>query len=751
MMSYDARHFRPTAYLLMLIGVIGYAIAAESFLVLAVGVIGVLSNALLVRSGRFKPIPRVIANGVTLLAAGYGYYEIHILEQVPVLEIGKFLLVMQLVKLWELRGNRDWVFILSLLSPLLMVAGLMNTASIWFGISLAVYLCVWLYCCLLFHLKLEADAATAALPVPGEKSSPEAFRQDQRGLGRSMRKLTLAMGIVGAAGAITVFVVFPRGNSGVLGPLQQFHASLTGFSDSVTFGDVNAIQQNHERVAYVKVWHNGKLVEGTETLLLRGGTLDVYRPSRGSTTWQWIHPAPLPQGYPAAAGKTVPLSEDRPTDTWRQEFTLWPNGSHSLFALPGVIEFTPTETVGRLAYSPIDDTLHVGARRDRLEYTVISSNTLGDARSEFFGLLPAEMRRQHPAVYEFARRPEVSGAATGGASLADRRGTRDEPSPLDAQIADNIERYLQTNFQYTLDLTNDEALAGREPLEMFLTRWKKGHCEYFAGAMALMCQTLGIQSRVVIGFKIGDDDYNDFTHSYTITQANAHAWVEVRTTDGWKTFDPTSSRDADGPRGGARTKFKQLLEFLEFHYGNAVIAYDTESREGVLSWLQAKVADLTNKVSDTATSVGDRLSDTSRTWLIAVIALGSIVAISVIRAIERRVALMKRAQRIGIESLPQERRIRLAEQLGFYDDLLQLLEDRRITRAPQLTPLEFSRSLAFLPTDVYDTVLRLTLLFYEVRFGGAQLSAGKQKHLRAVLNRLKSELDQANIKAQTAH
>ena len=58
-----------------------------------------------------------------------------------------------------------------------MVAGLMNTASIWFGLSLAIYLCVWLYCCLLFHLKLEADAATAALPVPGEKSSPEAFRR----------------------------------------------------------------------------------------------------------------------------------------------------------------------------------------------------------------------------------------------------------------------------------------------------------------------------------------------------------------------------------------------------------------------------------------------------------------------------------------------------------------------------------------------------------------------------------------------
>ena len=750
-MTYDARHFRPTAYVLMLIGIIGYSIAAESVIVLALGVMGVLANALIVHFGRFKPIPRFVANGVTLLAAAYGYYQIRVLGQLPVIEIGKFLLIMQLVKLWELRGNRDWVFILSLLSPLLMVAGLMNTASIWFGLSLALYLCVWLYCCLLFHLKLEADAATAALPVPGEKSSPEAFRQDPRHLGRSMRKLTLAMGTVGAAGAITVFIAFPRGNSGVLGPLQQFHASLTGFSDSVTFGDVNAIQQNHERVAYVKVFHNDKLVEGTQELLLRGGTLDAYVQARNKS-WKWIRPLPPAKSVDVAPGETLPIRLDHPTDSWRQQFTLWPTGSKSLFALPGIVDFTPLEQVRSLSHSSFDDTLHLAAGlRDRLEYTVVSSNRLERSGREFSLFnRSAEMRSEHPAVYALARSAEVSGNDTGGQSLADRRGTAAQVSPLDAQIAANMERYLQANFQYTLDLTNDEALAGREPLEMFLTRWKKGHCEYFAGGMALMCQTLGMQSRVVIGFKTGGDDYNDYTQSYTVTQANAHAWVEVLTTDGWKTFDPTSSRDADNARAGARTKLKQLMEYLEFRYANAVIAYDSESRQGAIAWLQERLAALTDATGTAVASVSDRLADTSSKWFIAVIGVGAILIFSGFRMLERRIRLMRRAQRIGIESLPPERRIHLAEQLGFYDDLLRLLEDRRIFRAPQLTPLEFSRSLAFLPTSVYDTVLRLTLLFYEVRFGGAELSAGRQKHLRAVLDRLKSELDQADIKAQPA-
>ena len=49
---------------------------------------------------------------------------------------------------------------------------------------------------------------------------------------------------------------------------------------------------------------------------------------------------------------------------------------------------------------------------------------------------------------------------------------------------------------------------------------------------------------MVIGFKVGPENYNDFTQSYTVYDSDAHAWVEVNTPDGWKTYDPTSSRNA---------------------------------------------------------------------------------------------------------------------------------------------------------------------------------------------------------------
>jgi hypothetical protein len=62
-------------------------------------------------------------------------------------------------------------------------------------------------------------------------------------------------------------------------------------------------------------------------------------------------------------------------------------------------------------------------------------------------------------------------------------------------------RHLRSAFTYTLDLTDAAKLKRDEdPMVAFLYDLKRGHCEYFAGAMTLMCQSLGMHERVVIGF-----------------------------------------------------------------------------------------------------------------------------------------------------------------------------------------------------------------------------------------------------------
>ena len=60
--------------------------------------------------------------------------------------------------------------------------------------------------------------------------------------------------------------------------------------------------------------------------------------------------------------------------------------------------------------------------------------------------------------------------------------------------------------------------------------------------MTLLCQSLGLQARMVVGFHCDPDSF--INGYYLVQQSHAHAWVEVLTTDGksyqWKTFDPTS-------------------------------------------------------------------------------------------------------------------------------------------------------------------------------------------------------------------
>jgi hypothetical protein len=71
-----------------------------------------------------------------------------------------------------------------------------------------------------------------------------------------------------------------------------------------------------------------------------------------------------------------------------------------------------------------------------------------------------------------------------------------------------------------------------------------GYCEQFAGTMAVMLRTLGIPSRVAVGFTPGTVDPVDPT-LWTVSWANAHAWVEVKFGGEWIAFEPTPRSDGN--------------------------------------------------------------------------------------------------------------------------------------------------------------------------------------------------------------
>jgi protein-glutamine gamma-glutamyltransferase len=108
-----------------------------------------------------------------------------------------------------------------------------------------------------------------------------------------------------------------------------------------------------------------------------------------------------------------------------------------------------------------------------------------------------------------------------------------------------IERHLQRGFSYS------ERVPTRPlPLQGFLLEDRRGYCQQFSGAMALMLRMVGIPARVAAGFSPGS--YNRDTGEYRVRDLDAHSWVEVWFQGiGWVPFDPTpAAAVAEGQSSG---------------------------------------------------------------------------------------------------------------------------------------------------------------------------------------------------------
>jgi transglutaminase-like putative cysteine protease len=91
--------------------------------------------------------------------------------------------------------------------------------------------------------------------------------------------------------------------------------------------------------------------------------------------------------------------------------------------------------------------------------------------------------------------------------------------------------------------TYDQATTpSRDPLLSFLFDTRRGYCQQFSGAMALLLRMGGMPARVAAGFTPGLLDPGADT--WTVTDLDAHAWVEAWFAGyGWVRFDPTPSSD----------------------------------------------------------------------------------------------------------------------------------------------------------------------------------------------------------------
>lgn len=92
--------------------------------------------------------------------------------------------------------------------------------------------------------------------------------------------------------------------------------------------------------------------------------------------------------------------------------------------------------------------------------------------------------------------------------------------------------------QYPYELNIPPLPSGRDAVDHFIFDLRKGYCEQFSSALAVMARSIGIPSRLVTGYATGM--YNPVTMNYEVKEKDAHAWVEIYFADfGWVPFDPS--------------------------------------------------------------------------------------------------------------------------------------------------------------------------------------------------------------------
>jgi transglutaminase-like putative cysteine protease len=109
------------------------------------------------------------------------------------------------------------------------------------------------------------------------------------------------------------------------------------------------------------------------------------------------------------------------------------------------------------------------------------------------------------------------------------------------QQATALQNWLAAgSFKYTL---NAPTVLSAADLTKFLEVTKKGYCQQFSFAMAVLARLIGIPSRIAYGFTAGEPNGHGV---YIVTTHDAHAWPELYFQGyGWLRFEPTPN----GPNG----------------------------------------------------------------------------------------------------------------------------------------------------------------------------------------------------------
>ncbi|MCA1927100.1 MAG: DUF3488 and transglutaminase-like domain-containing protein [Calditerrivibrio sp.] len=331
--------------------------------------------------------------------------------------------------------------------------------------------------------------------------------------------------------AIFLFFVIPRTPTPLFEFLNVGESSKTGFTSNINLGQVSNIQDDN-RVAF-----RAKMQEIDERdLYWRGIVFDEYRDGKWSSTTQKNIKRPKIENakiidyeiYLEPTGESYLISPDRPYSVTIDKEKVYFTEKLELKIKNEVnqkIYYKGKFFISEYLYDDYSD----------IEPSSDSSNTSG-------------------RIKEFSKQ------------FYDK-------NPL--IMVSSIKNYFRSNFTYS----TTGLPTSSNPIEEFLFDNKKGNCEYFASAAALILRSNGFPARLVGGYLGGF--YNREGGYYIVTNKNAHVWVEALFDNKWYRIDPTpASVENFTNRNKLPLSFRVKLyaDYVSYYWTKLVINYNLQTQ-----------------------------------------------------------------------------------------------------------------------------------------------------------------------------
>jgi transglutaminase-like putative cysteine protease len=349
----------------------------------------------------------------------------------------------------------------------------------------------------------------------GDRGRPPWASLPRRAWGFSL--IVIALATAACAGLVRVLPPLSDWSTNRL--INVLAAPETGFSDRMWLGSLDGMLQSDEVVMRI---------EGPRVDYLRGAVYDRYDAGRWSSARPLgLRPVATPSRPRAGEAVTITVVGGA-RDRW-----FLPLGAHAVA------------------------TREPGAAADR--FGILRAGE-GMATGVSFVLQGgADLPAVDPTADDLAIPPEL--ASTLGRLVAEwTAGSATPEAKVEA-----IRGHLRADFAYSLQFRRRR----QDPLLDFLLDERRGHCEYFASALALLARAAGVPARVAVGYRVAEE--SALGGYFLVRERNAHAWVEVFLPGrGFTTVDATPDADLS-QNAPHRTAFvRAVLDLVAAGWARAV-------------------------------------------------------------------------------------------------------------------------------------------------------------------------------------